>query len=190
MAKNKLPEGYKGVDKLIEEFRKDNPKGKIETQPVLLGDGYVIITAKVTKDDGAIGSGMADADVQDDKSVEKAESGAIRRALLTLGYKSVEADEAGDEKEEKEERREEKSEKRSFRRDDKKEDRDEDKDSDEEEEKEEKPRSRFGNKNSDRSERSEKRRDRNEESDGSENDDEEQEEGQSKFKRGSRFQRS
>lgn len=177
MAKNKLPEGYKGVDKLIEEFRKDNPKGKIETQPVLLGDGYVIITAKVTKDDDAIGSGMADADVQDDKSVEKAESGAIRRALLTLGYKSVEADEAGDEKEE---RREEKSEKRSFRRDDKKEDRDDDEDSDEEEEKEEKPRSRFGNKNSDRSERSEKR---------SENDDE-QEEGQSKFKRGARFQRS
>lgn len=187
MAKNKLPEGYKGVDKLIEEFRKDNPKGKIETAPVLLGDGYVIITAKVIKDDGAVGSGMADADVQDDKSVEKAESGAIRRALLTLGYKSVEADEAGDEKEEKEERREEKSEKRSFRRDDKKEDRDDDKD---EEEKEEKPRSRFGNKNSDRSERSEKRRDRNEESDGSENDDEEQEEGESKFKRGSRFQRS
>lgn len=187
MAKNKLPEGYKGVDKLIEEFRKDNPKGKIETAPVLLGDGYVIITAKVIKDDGAVGSGMADADVQDDKSVEKAESGAIRRALLTLGYKSVEADEAGDEKEE---RREEKSEKRSFRRDDRKEDRDDDKDSDEEEEKEEKPRSRFGNKNSDRSERSEKRRDRNEESDGSENDDEEQEEGQSKFKRGSRFQRS
>lgn len=182
MAKNKLPEGYKGVDKLIEEFRKDNPKGKIETQPVLLGDGYVIITAKVTKDDGAIGSGMADADVQDDKSVEKAESGAIRRALLTLGYKSVEADEAGDEKEEKEERREEKSEKRSFRRDDKKDD--------DKEEKEEKPRSRFGNKNSDKSERSEKRRDRNEESDGSENDDEEQEEGESKFKRGSRFQRS
>lgn len=187
MAKNKLPEGYKGVDKLIEEFRKDNPKGKIETQPVLLGDGYVIITAKVTKDDGAIGSGMADADVQDDKSVEKAESGAIRRALLTLGYKSVEADEAGDEKEEKEERREEKSEKRSFRRDDKK---DDDKEEKDEEEKEEKPRSRFGNKNSDKSERSEKRRDRNEESDGSENDDEEQEEGESKFKRGSRFQRS
>lgn len=182
MAKNKLPEGYKGVDKLIEEFRKDNPKGKIETQPVLLGDGYVIITAKVTKDDGAIGSGMADADVQDDKSVEKAESGAIRRALLTLGYKSVEADEAGDEKEE---RREEKSEKRSFRRDDKK---DDDKEEKDEEEKEEKPRSRFGNKNSDKSERSEKRRDRNEESDGSEN--EEQEEGESKFKRGSRFQRS
>ncbi len=188
MAKNKLPEGYKGVDKLIEEFRKDNPKGKIETAPVLLGDGYVIITAKVIKDDGAVGSGMADADVQDDKSVEKAESGAIRRALLTLGYKSVEAEES-DDKEEKQERREEKSEKRSFRRDDKKEDRDDDKDDkDEDDEKEEKPRSRFGNKNSDRSERSEKRR--NEESDGSENDDEEQEEGESKFKRGSRFQRS
>lgn len=189
MAKNKLPEGYKGVDKLIEEFRKDNPKGKIETQPVLLGDGYVIITAKVTKDDGAIGSGMADADVQDDKSVEKAESGAIRRALLTLGYKSVEADEAGDEKEEKEERREEKSEKRSFRRDDKKEDRDED-DKEEKEEKEEAPRSRFGNKNSDRSEKSEKRSYRNEESDGSEDDDDNREEGESKFKRGSRFQRN
>ncbi len=183
MAKNKLPEGYKGVDKLIEEFRKDNPKGKIETSPVLLGDGYVIITAKVTKDDGAIGSGMADADVQDDKSVEKAESGAIRRALLTLGYKSVEADEAGDDKEEKEE----KSEKRSFRRDEPKEEKKSRDDKDEEEEKEEKPRSRFGNKNSDRSEKSEKRR--NEESDGSEDDDN-QEEGESKFKRGSRFQRN
>lgn len=186
MAKNKLPEGYKGVDKLIEEFRKDNPKGKIETQPVLLGDGYVIITAKVTKDDGAIGSGMADADVQDDKSVEKAESGAIRRALLTLGYKSVEVEES-DEKEEKEE----KSEKRSFKREDKEDRRSESaKQADEDEEdgeEEEKPRSRFGNKNSDRSE---KRRGDDEESDGSENDDEEQEEGKSRFKRGSRFQRN
>lgn len=172
MAKNKLSEGYKGVDKLIEEFRKDNPKGKIETSPVLLGDGYVIIMAKVTKDDGAIGSGMADADVQDDKSVEKAESGAIRRALLTLGYKSVESDE-DDDKEEKEERREEKSEKRSsFKRDDRKDDSDED----EEEEKEEKPKSRFGNKSS-------KTEDEEEES-------EESEEGESRFKRGSRFQRN
>ena len=185
MAKNKLPEGYKGVDKLIEEFRKDNPKGKIETQPVLLGDGYVIITAKVTKDDGAIGSGMADADVQDDKSVEKAESGAIRRALLTLGYKSVEVEES-DEKEEKEE----KSEKRSFKREDKEDRRSESAKEADEDEEEEKPRSRFGNKNSDRSEKSEKRRDDDEESDGSENDDEEQEEGKSRFKRGSRFQRN
>lgn len=181
MAKNKLPEGYKGVDKLIEEFRKDNPKGKIETQPVLLGDGYVIITAKVTKDDGAIGSGMADADVQDDKSVEKAESGAIRRALLTLGYKSVEVEES-DDKEEKEE----KSEKRSFKREEKKEDADDNQDDEqdeEEEEEEEKPRSRFGNKNSDRSE---KRKD----DDQDEESDEEQEEGESRFKRGSRFQRN
>lgn len=185
MAKNKLPEGYKGVDKLIEEFRKDNPKGKIETSPVLLGDGYVIITATITKDDGAVGSGMADADVQEDKSVEKAESGAIRRAMLTLGYKSVEAEE-GDDKDEKEEK-EEKSEKRSFRRDDKAETKsrkdDKEDDQDDEEEEKEKPRSRFGSKNS---ERSEKRSSKNDDQD----DEEEQEEGESKFKRGSRFQRN
>lgn len=189
MAKGKLPEGYKGVEKLIKEFREKNPKGKIQTSSVVLEDGFVLLQATITGDEGQVGSGMALADVQEEKSVQKAESGAIRRALLTLGFESEEADEE-DDKSEKEERREEKSEKRSFRRDDKKEDRDDDKDSDEEEEKEEKPRSRFGNKNSDRSERSEKRRDRNEASDGSENDDEEQEEGQSKFKRGSRFQRS
>ena len=174
MAKNKLPEGYKGVDKLIEEFRKDNPKGKIETSPVLLGDGYVIITAKVTKDDGAIGSGMADADVQDDKSVEKAESGAIRRAMLTLGYKSVEADDAADQPEEKKESRfGSKGLKRQA-------DEQEETDQDEQEEEEEKPRSRFGNKGSSKEESKSKAKD----------EDEEQEEGESRFKRGSRFQRN
>ncbi len=189
MAKNKLPEGYKGVEKLIKEFRDKHAKGKVLTSGQILDDGYILITATVMGNDGESGSGMALADVQEEKSVQKAESGAIRRALLTLGFESEDADEV----EEKEERREEKSEKHSFRRD-----KDEDKgddgkddDKDEEDEKEEKPRSRFGNKNSDRSEKSEKKESRrNEESDGSEDDDEEQEEGKSRFKRGSRFQRS
>lgn len=184
MAKGKLPEGYKGVDKLIEEFRKDNPKGKIETSPVLLGDGYVIITAKVTKDDGAIGSGMADADVQDDKSVEKAESGAIRRAMLTLGYKSVEADDDADQPEEKKESRF--GSKGLKRQADEQEETDQDEqEEEEEEEKEEKPRSRFGNKNSSKDSKKDDADDDQEDSD-----DSEEEEGKSRFKRGSRFQRN
>lgn len=186
MAKNKLPEGYKGVDKLIEEFRKDNPKGKIETAPVLLGDGYVIITAKVIKDDGAVGSGMADADVQDDKSVEKAESGAIRRALLTLGYKSVEGDGGDDSSDDKDEKPE-KEERRSFSRDrdEKRDSRDDEKEKKSDEKEDRPARSRFGNKDSDRSEKS-----RDDRKDDKEEKDEAQEEGESRFKRGSRFQRN
>ena len=140
MAKGKLPEGYKGVEKLIKEFREKNPKGKIQTSPVVLEDGFVLVTATITTDDGAVGSGMAQADVQEEKSVQKAESGAIRRALLTLGFESEENEES-DEKEERQE-------KRSFRRDEPKDakeskadDDDQEDDEAEEEKKEEKPRS-------------------------------------------------
>jgi flagellar biosynthesis GTPase FlhF len=185
MAKGKLPEGYRGVDKIIKEFRTKNPKGKIETNPVLLGDGYVIITATVTSDDGSVGSGMADADVQIDKAVEKAESGAIRRALLTLGYESVESDDAGEEEEKEEKYKERKEEKRSFKRDEGDKG-DDGKDDEEEDDKEEKPRSRFGNKNSSKDSKKDDRRDSEEESD----DESEEEEGKAKFKRGSRFQRN
>ena len=183
MAKGKLPEGYKGVEKLIKEFREKNPKGKIQTSPVVLEDGFVLVTATITTDDGAVGSGMAQADVQEEKSVQKAESGAIRRALLTLGFESEENEES----EEKEERQE----KRSFRRDEPKDakeskadDDDDQEDEDEEEKKEEKPRSRFGNKSSDSTVKSEKRRDDTDDSE------DEPEEGKSRFKRGSRFQRN
>lgn len=185
MAKGKLPEGYKGVEKLIKEFREKNPKGKIQTSPVVLADGFVLVTATITTDDGAVGSGMAQADVQEEKSVQKAESGAIRRALLTLGFESEE----NDEPEEKEERQE----KRSFRREEPKDakeskadddDDQEDEDEEKEEKKEEKPRSRFGSKSSDSTVKSEKRRDDSDDSEG------EPEEGESRFKRGSRFQRN
>ena len=183
MAKGKLPEGYKGVEKLIKEFREKNPKGKIQTSPVVLEDGFVLVTATITTDDGAVGSGMAQADVQEEKSVQKAESGAIRRALLTLGFESEENEES----EEKEERQE----KRSFRRDEPKDakeskadDDDDQEDEDEEEKKEEKPRSRFGNKTSDSTVKSKKRRDDTDDSE------DEPEEGKSRFKRGSRFQRN
>lgn len=183
MAKGKLPEGYKGVEKLIKEFREKNPKGKIQTSPVVLEDGFVLVTATITTDDGAVGSGMAQADVQEEKSVQKAESGAIRRALLTLGFESEENEES-DEKEERQE-------KRSFRRDEPKDakeskadDDDQEDDEAEEEKKEEKPRSRFGNKSSDSTVKSEKRRDDTDDSE------DEPEEGESRFKRGSRFQRN
>jgi len=179
MAKGRLPDGYRGVDLIIKEFRIKNPKGKVETTPVLMGDGYVIITAKITTDDGAVGSGMADADVQEDKSVEKAESGAIRRALLTLGYESIAVDE---DQEESSKRKEEepKEEKKSFKRSEpakKVEESDDEQDEDEEK----KPKSRFGNKGL--------KRQADEKDSENDDDEESQEEGKSKFTRGSRFQR-
>lgn len=168
MSRGRLPEGYKGIEKLIKEFRLKNPKGKIQTNPVLLGEGMVLMTATVTDDSGAIGSGMSLADTQEEKSVEKAESGSIRRALLTLGYESLEVEEEDSKEEPLREKPISKS----------------DRDDDENEEKDEKPRSRFGNKKADSND---KRKNSDEESD---DESEEQEEGQSRFKRGSRFQRN
>jgi hypothetical protein len=170
MAKGRLPEGYRGVEELIKEFRIKNPKGKIETSAQDLGDGFVLITAKITTEDGAVGSGMSEADVQSEKAVAKAESGAIRRALLTLGYESVEGEE--------EEEVPAKEERKSFKRDEepkkeaRKDDSDDDQEDAEDEVEEEKPRSRFGSKAASK-----------------DDSDEEQEEGEPKFKRGSRFQR-
>lgn len=168
MAKGKLPEGYRGVDKIIEEFRAKNPKGKIETNPVLVGDGFILIMAKITSDDGAVGSGMSEADIQEEKDVQKAESGAIRRALLTLGYKSVEDDE-DDEADKKQDERE--VEKKKDRAEPAK-----------EEKKEERTKSRFGNKSSEKKE--------NKDTEEEDQEEDEKSEGESKFKRGSRFQRS
>lgn len=168
MAKGKLPEGYRGVEKLIKEFRDKNPKGKIETAPVLVGDGFILITAKITSDDGAVGSGISEADIQEEKEVQKAESGAIRRALLTLGYDSVESDEEVEEAPKSAP----KEERKSFKREEPK------NVAKEIEEPEEKPKSRFGSKDSDSKKVSEG------------DSDQTDIEGTPKFQRGSRFKRN
>jgi hypothetical protein len=173
-----LPEGYKSAAQLLKEFREKHPDGIIETSAIVSNGDFVVVTATV-KAGSLSATGIADADLQQGKGSSRAESAAIRRALVHLGFESVEGDD--DEAEEQEERpkrfsrsrdedKEEEKPKKSFSKS-----RDEDEEDDEEqEEEEEKPRSRFASKSS--------KRDDEEES-------EDEEEGKPKFERGSRFKR-
>jgi Mg-chelatase subunit ChlI len=173
MAKGRLPEGYISAQDLIKKFRKENPKAEISTAAQLLTAGeeaIIVVTASVSTGE-AKSSGMSQGLLLDDKATEKAESSAIRRALVNLGYDSVESEDEAEEKEEKQEKKESRFGK-AKREEPKEEEAEEDDEAEEEEE--EKPRSRFGGKAA--KEESEE--------------EEESEEGQSRFKRGSRFQRS
>jgi hypothetical protein len=173
MAKGRLPEGYISAQDLIKKFRKENPKAAISTAAQLLTAGeeaIIVVTASVSTGE-ATSSGMSQGLLLDDKATEKAESSAIRRALVNLGYDSVESEDEAEEKEEKQEKKESRFGK-AKREEPKEEEAEEDDEAEEEEE--EKPRSRFGGKAA--KEESEE--------------EEESEEGQSRFKRGSRFQRS
>jgi hypothetical protein len=176
MAKGRLPEGYISAQDLIKKFRKENPKAEISTAAQLLTAGeeaIIVVTASVSTGE-AKSSGMSQGLLLDDKATEKAESSAIRRALVNLGYDSVESEDEAEEKEEKQEKKEKKESRfgKAKREEPKEEEAEEDDEAEEEEE--EKPRSRFGGKAA--KEESEE--------------EEESEEGQSRFKRGSRFQRS
>lgn len=164
-----LPEGYKSVAQLLKEFREKHPTGVIKTEAIVSNGDFVVVTATVTAGN-LIATGIADADLQQGKGSSRAESAAIRRALVHLGFESVESDE--DEAEEQEERpkrfgrseeKEEKSKKVYYKADD------------EEQEEEEKPRSRFAAKSFKREEE--------------ESEEQNEEEGKPKFERGSRFKR-
>jgi hypothetical protein len=173
MGKNRLPEGYKSAAQLLKEFREKNPDGVITTSALVSNGDYVIVTATVkTKDSTA--TGIADADLQEGKGSSKAESAAIRRALVHLGFESVESDEA-DEDDEKESKPAPKSENRFSKKSKVEEEDEESEDDADDEEEEEKPKSRFGSKKK-------SSRDEDEES-------EDDEEGEPKFQRGSRFKR-
>jgi hypothetical protein len=170
-----LPEGYKSAAQLLKEFREKHPDGIIETSAIVSNGDFVVVTATV-KAGSLSATGIADADLQQGKGSSRAESAAIRRALVHLGFESVEGDDEAEEQEERPKRfsrsrdedKEEEKPKKSFSKS-----RDEDEEDDEEqEEEEEKPRSRFASKSSKRDE---------EES--------EEEEGKPKFERGSRFKR-
>lgn len=183
MAKGRLPEGYISAQELIKKFRNEHPKAEISTSAQLLTveDEAIIVVTAVVSTGEAKSSGMSQGLLLDDKATEKAESSAIRRALVNLGYDSVESEASDeDEKEEKEERKSRFSKSKSEKKEEAEDDEDDsEEDEDEESEEKEKPRSRFGSK-------SNKKSDDDEESEESEDD---EEEGKSRFKRGSRFQR-
>lgn len=183
MAKGRLPEGYISAQELIKKFRNEHPKAEISTSAQLLTveDEAIIVVTAVVSTGEAKSSGMSQGLLLDDKATEKAESSAIRRALVNLGYDSVESEASDDDEDEKEEKEERKS-RFSKSKSEKKEETEDDEDDGEEDESEEKekPRSRFGSKSNKKSD--------DDEEDSEESEDDE-EEGKSRFKRGSRFQR-
>jgi hypothetical protein len=169
-----LPEGYKSVAQLLKEFRDKHPDGMIETSAIVSNGDFVVVTATV-KAGSLSATGIADADLQQGKGSSRAESAAIRRALVHLGFESVEADHEAEEQEERpnrfsrprdEDKKEDKP-KKSFSKS-------RDEDEDDEEQEGEELRSRFISKSS----KSE-----------DEEEFEDQEEGKPKFERGSRFKR-
>lgn len=68
-------------------FREDQPKAAITTEAITITDDYAVFKATITGEDGKI---VATGHKRDDKTfsdfVEKAETGAIGRALAAAGY--------------------------------------------------------------------------------------------------------
>ena len=97
-----LPEGYKSVAQLLKEFREKYPTGVIKTEVVSSSDGFVIVAAAITAGELSA-TGIADAELRQGKGSSRAESAAIRRALVHLGFDSVEIDDDSEVEEEEEE---------------------------------------------------------------------------------------
>lgn len=77
---------YARVADRVLEFRKDCPKGIIETSFTQLPDGQMVLKAVVTKEEGVFATGQSMGKVAGVKGFEKLESIAVGRALAFLGY--------------------------------------------------------------------------------------------------------
>lgn len=81
---------YAQVKDRVQLFRKENPKGLIDTNATYSPDGTVIVKATVTKDSSVEGSpsasGQGFGKVENQKAFEKLETVAVGRALAFLGY--------------------------------------------------------------------------------------------------------
>jgi len=95
---------YAQVVERVKEFRKDNPRGKIETTPNIQEDGQVLFKAYILKDksdeNSAEATGHALGDNKGAKAFEKLETIAVGRALAMLGYASDGEIASGEEMEE------------------------------------------------------------------------------------------
>lgn len=95
---------YAQVKDRLNEFRKDNPFGLIETTPTIQPDGQILFKARIVKDKSndnsaeATGHAMGKAGAQ--KAFEKLETIAVGRALALLGYASDGEIASGEEMEE------------------------------------------------------------------------------------------
>lgn len=83
---------YAQVKDRLAEFRKDNPRGLIETIPTINPDGSILFKAKIVKDKAdatsAEATGHAMGSNKGLKAFEKLETIAVGRALALLGYAS------------------------------------------------------------------------------------------------------
>lgn len=83
---------YAQVKDRIKEFRTDNPRGLIETNPTIQPDGQIIFKARILKDkedqNSAEATGHAIGVNKGVKAFEKLETIAVGRALGLLGYAS------------------------------------------------------------------------------------------------------
>jgi recombinational DNA repair protein RecT len=108
MARGRIPEGYISAQELVKKFRTEHPKSEISTsaQIITIKEEAIIVVTAVVSTENAKSSGMSQGLLREDKATEKAESSAIRRALINLGYESVEVDSAvkEDKKEERKNR--------------------------------------------------------------------------------------
>lgn len=81
---------YAKVNERMLEFRRDNPRGLIETTPTFQADGSILFRARILKDKNdpssaeAIGHSLGSN--KDKKGFEKLETIAVGRALAFLGY--------------------------------------------------------------------------------------------------------
>jgi len=95
---------YAQVVERLKEFRKDNPRGKIETTPHIQEDGKVLFKAYILKDksdeNSAEATGHALGENKGIKAFEKLETIAVGRALALLGYASDGEIASGEEMEE------------------------------------------------------------------------------------------
>lgn len=81
---------YATVPQRLKQFREDNPRASVTTQPKFNEDGSVVFTAKIVKDksntNSAEATGHSYGKLTGDKAFEKLETIATGRALALLGY--------------------------------------------------------------------------------------------------------
>lgn len=84
---------YRFVPDRIKQFREQNPRGGIDTNPTYNADGSITFKAVITTDNGdpsaAVGTGTARYSAEElkkPKAFEKLETISVGRALAILGY--------------------------------------------------------------------------------------------------------
>lgn len=81
---------YALVPQRLKQFRQDNPRASVETNPTIQADGSIIFKATIVKDkkdeNSAEATGHSFGKASGDKAFEKLETVAVGRALALLGY--------------------------------------------------------------------------------------------------------